>query len=145
MAGNIDGAGPKEEATSAKPIWQMAGLLCPSFSQLLSGEFEAVGMLAINLVRVIEIRLQTHVTMVMERALNSRSLPAFKEGLAKGTGLAFAATALGMVYGLLNSRLTWKWKAKMTKILHDKYFDGMNYYLIGAGGAKNKGDNSPGR
>ena len=91
MAGNINAATQQVDATSAKPIWQMAGLLCPSLKQLLGGEFEAVGMLAINLVRVVEIRLQTHITMIMERALNSRSLPGFQEGLLKGTALAFAA------------------------------------------------------
>eukprot|EP01050_Picozoa_sp_SAG11_P003030 SAG11_NODE_163_length_13928_cov_29.869188_5_plen_252_part_00 len=140
MAGSIDAATKQVDTTSAKPIWQMARLLCPSFKQLMGGEFEAVGMLLINLVRVVEIRFQTYITMVMERALNSRSLPGFKEGLLKGTALGFAATALGMVYGLLNARLTWKWRNKMTKVLHDKYFDGMNYYLIGAGGAKNQSD-----
>ena len=133
MAGNLNAA--TQDVTSAKPIWQMGRLLCPSFKQLLGGELEAVGMLMINLVRVVEIRLQTHITMIMERALNSRSVAGFKDGLLKGTAVAFAATALGMLYGLLQSRLTWKWKNKMTKILHDKYFDGMNYYLIGAGAA----------
>ena len=39
-----------------------------------------------------------------------------------------------LIFGYFKSRMTWKWRYKMTMLLHDKYFRKMNYYFIGEGG-----------
>ena len=34
------------------------------------------------------------------------------------------------MYSYLQARLTWKWRKKLTDMLHTEYFAGINYYLV---------------
>ena len=43
---------------------------------------------------------------------------------------------MNAVYGFFQSRLTWKWRGKLTRLMHAQYFAGINYYLIGPGGGR---------
>ena len=65
--------------------------------------------------------------------LSSRSLPAFRAGLLLGTVVACGGAGLRVLYAYLEARLTWKWRVKLTAVLHEKYFSGMSYYLLGPG------------
>ena len=39
--------------------------------------------------------------------------------------MQFGGAGLRLMYSFLQSRLTWKWRKKLTKVLHDKYFQVM--------------------
>jgi ABC-type uncharacterized transport system fused permease/ATPase subunit len=90
-------------------------------------------MLLIAACRVFELKMQTDLVRQLERTLSTRNLADFKLALAQGTAVQLGGAALRLVYSFLQSRLTWKWRHKLTAVLHDKYFDGMNYYWVGAG------------
>ena len=53
-----------------------------------------------------------------------------------------AGAWLRIIYSYLQARLTWKWRTKLTNILHREYFGGINYYLIGEGGGRGRGGRS---
>lgn len=92
-------------------------------------------MLAICLCRAYELRVSTEVVRALDATLASRNLVHFKAGLLKAVLVSVGGSWLRIVYGYLQARLTWKWRRKLTNLCHDKYFDGMNYYSIGEGGA----------
>eukprot|EP01051_Picozoa_sp_SAG22_P012765 SAG22_NODE_1357_length_4629_cov_10.880922_4_plen_178_part_00 len=110
--------------------------LRPTAKTLFTSEFEALGMLAITLCKIVELRLQTQVVFALDKTLSSRSLADFKAGMIKGTLVACGGSLLRLLYGYLQARLTWKWRKKLTELFHDKYFKGFNYYWLGAGGGR---------
>jgi ABC-type uncharacterized transport system fused permease/ATPase subunit len=125
---------PKKRATSAyEPLWRVWAILRPTWGEILQGEAEAVGMLLIAALRIFELNLQTGLVRQLERTLSTRDLPTFRVALAKGAAVQVGGAGLRLVYSFLQSRLTWKWRKKLTRILHERYFDGMNYYWVGAG------------
>ena len=65
--------------------------------------------------------------------LNSRDIAVFKRGLVQTVGCAIAGAAFRLTYSYLQARLTWKWRNKLTRVCHEKYFRDMNYYFIGEG------------
>ena len=40
--------------------------------------------------------------------------------------MAFAGAWLRIVYGFVHSRMSWKWRKKMTDLVHKNYFTGIN-------------------
>ena len=116
-----------------EPLWKVWAILRPTRSSVLQGDAEALGMLLIAALRVFELNMQTELVRQLERTLSTRNLATFKVALAKGAAVQLGGAALRLIYSFLQSRLTWKWRKKLTTVLHDKYFDGMNYYWVGAG------------
>ena len=72
----------------------------------------------------------------LDRTLSSRSVTDFKAGMIKGTLVACGGSVLRILYSYLQARLTWKWRKKLTRLFHNKYFQGFNYYWLGAGGGR---------
>lgn len=70
---------------------------------------------------------------MLNGTLNSRNFADFRAGLLQGTAVACGGALLRVVYAYLEARLTWKWRGKLTRLLHEKYFAGMNYYMMGPG------------
>jgi ABC-type uncharacterized transport system fused permease/ATPase subunit len=128
-------AAPKGESVNV-PLWKIWNLLRPSWKEIWNGELECVGMLAISCVQMVEIRFKTRFVQLMDTTLVSRDLAAFKFGLKRWVVLALAGAWMRIIYGYTHSRLSWKWKKKLTDLVHDKYFGGINYYLIGEGGGR---------
>ena len=69
----------EEDARRAKrqedmnaPLWKVWGLLRPTLASAFKDEFEMTLMLAICIVRYVELRLQTQVTRTLFGTLNSR-------------------------------------------------------------------------
>jgi ABC-type uncharacterized transport system fused permease/ATPase subunit len=118
------------------PIWKVWALLRPTWKTAFSSESEAMGMVAICVVRIFEFRMQTEVVRALEGTLNSRSLADFKIGMIRSSVVSFGGALLSILYNYLQSRLNHKWRDKLTKMLHEKYFKNMNYYYIGAGGGR---------
>ena len=123
------------------PLWKIWGYLKPDLSLLFSKrwrefEWESLAMLAICGLRLIEFRMQTDVIRVLDGTLNSRNVAIFRAGLIKGTCVQFGGAVLSIIYGFIQSRLTWKWRYKLTNMMHNEYFKNMNYYYVGAGGGK---------
>jgi ABC-type uncharacterized transport system fused permease/ATPase subunit len=123
----------KDDSLNA-PLWKMWYLLRPSWKQLFGEEREMLYMTFLNIMRAAELRLTTSVVKIMDATLASRSLGDFKKGMMYSFGVAIVGSWLRIIYGYFQARLTWKWKNKMTHKLHDMYFKGINYYLIGEGG-----------
>ena len=118
------------------PLWKIWAILRPTAATLFTSEAEALGMLAITLCKIVELKLQTAVMRALDRTLSSRSLVDFRAGLIRGTLVGLGGAWLRMVYGYLQARLTWKWRKKLTVLFHEKYFSGFNYYWLGAGGGR---------
>ena len=116
-----------------EPLRKVWAILRPTWGGMLRGELEAVGMLLVAALRMVELNLQTDLVRQLERTLSTRHLADFKLALAKGAAVQLGGAALRLAYSFLQSRLTWKWRKKLTKHLHDLYFDGMNFYWVGAG------------
>ena len=57
-------------------------------------------------------------------------------GLVRIATLNFGGAVLRIFYSYLQARLTWKWRGKLTRLMHAQYFAGINYYLIGPGGGR---------
>ena len=64
--------------------------------------------------------------------LNSRDIAVFKRGLVQTVGCAIAGAAFRLTYSYLQARLTWKWRNKLTRVCHEKYFRDMNWLTGGA-------------
>jgi len=77
--------------------------------------------LGICVVRIAELMAQTTVTTMLFRTLNSRDIGAFRAGIIRGTLVSVGAAALDIVYNYLQQRLNWKWRVKLTGMMHDKY------------------------
>jgi ABC-type multidrug transport system fused ATPase/permease subunit len=118
------------------PLWKIWGYLRPSWSAAFSSEFECAGMFAIALTKVVELKLQTEVVRALDRTLSSRNLADFKAGMIKGTAVACGGSLLRIIYSYLRARMTWKWRKKLTTLFHEKYFEGFNFYWLGAGGGR---------
>eukprot|EP01048_Picozoa_sp_COSAG05_P020511 COSAG05_NODE_3501_length_2025_cov_10.964174_2_plen_194_part_01 len=118
------------------PIWKVWGLLKPTWKTAFGSESEAMGMIAICVIRIFEFRMQTDVVRALEGTLNSRNMADFKAGLLRSTMVSLGGALLSIVYNYLQSRLNHKWRVKLTDLLHEKYFKNMNYYYIGAGGGR---------
>ena len=122
------------------PLWKMWALLQPSWRSFLQGEAEAAGMLAICVVRIFEFRMQTGIVRALNATLSSRNVTDFKAGLLRSTAVALGGALLRIVYSYLQARLTWKWRVKLTTLLHEKYFAGNAFYLLGPGAKANSPD-----
>ena len=57
-------------------------------------------------------------------------------GLVRIATLNFGGAVLRIFYSYLQARLSWKWRGKLTRLMHAQYFAGINYYLIGPGGGR---------
>jgi hypothetical protein len=77
--------------------------------------------------------MQTRVVRELNACLSSRDVGAFRRGLLRGTNVALGGALLRVGYSFLQARLTWKWRVKLTRAVHERYFTSMNYYLLGAG------------
>ena len=120
-----------------EPLWKIWTLLMPpTLGSVLTDEREMLGMLAISLCRGLEVRLATATARTMGATLASRNLLDFRRGLLQTVGVGLLSSWLSIGSGYLQARLTWKWKKKLTHMLHDLYFKGINYYLIGEGGGR---------
>ena len=116
-------------------IWAAWQLLRPSWQELMAGkELEALGMLVLATTKRWEIKLMVQEVGKLESTFTSRHLPTFVSSLARVIAINACGSAVDMVYSHLQSRLTWSWKRKLTKLLHEKYFCNNAYYLIGPGG-----------
>lgn len=118
------------------PLWKVWALLRPTWSTVRKGETEVLAMLGVCLARALEVRLTTDCVRVLDSTLTSRSIITFRAGLLRYGLVAFVGSWLRIGYGYLQARLTWKWRKKLTDKLHAEYFHGINYYLIGEGGAR---------
>jgi ABC-type uncharacterized transport system fused permease/ATPase subunit len=118
------------------PLWKVWAMLKPTLRSACSDEYESTLMLAICAVRIVELMLQTHVTDVLFRTLGSRDIRMFRRGIVQSTAVSIGAATLDIVYNWMQQRLNWKWRQKLTKVLHEKYFANMNYYFVGAGGGR---------
>ena len=120
------------------PLRKMWALLCPSWRTVFAGEAEILAMFALCLARGVELRLNTSVVRALDTTLANRNVAQFRSGLARGAVLWIGGTWVRILYGYLQARLTWKWRRKLTDLLHEQYFAGMCYYLIGEGGGRGK-------
>lgn len=116
------------------PLWKVWSLLCPSVKDLFTKEPEMLGIGVLCACRYIELRLATSAVTALNTTLVSRSMPEFLMGLRNMTLVSLLGSWLRIGYSYCQARLTWKWKRKLTHRLHDLYFKGINYYLIGEGG-----------
>ena len=116
------------------PLWKVWSLLCPSLRELFTEEPEMLGIAVLCACRYAELRLATAAVTILNTTLVSRSVPQFLIGLRNMTLVALLGSWLRIGYSYCQARLTWKWKTKLTHRLHDLYFSGINYYLIGEGG-----------
>jgi ABC-type uncharacterized transport system fused permease/ATPase subunit len=132
----------KKRAQSQKgglnePLWKIWKLLMPkTFGEAMKDEKEMVGMFCVSLCRGVQVRLAAIVARTMGATLASRNRLDFRRGLIQTVAVGFFSSWLGIASSYLQARLTWKWKNKLTHTLHDLYFKGINYYLIGEGGGK---------
>ena len=133
----------EEDARRAKrqedmnaPLWKVWGLLRPTLASAFKDEFEMTLMLAICVVRYVELRLQTQVTRTLFGTLNSRNRAVFNQGILRSAYVSVGAAILDIIYNYLQQRLNWKWRKKLTDLLHEKYFANFAYYYIGAGGGR---------
>ena len=131
----MSASAPKKERGANQIIWAAWRLLRPSWRDVLTGkELEAVGMLALALTKRWEINFMYDTVGALESTFTSRDPALFWGSLVRVVAISFYGSAVDMVYSFLESRLTWKWKRKLTMLLHEKYFDDKAYYLIGPGG-----------
>jgi hypothetical protein len=119
-----------------EPLWKIWRLLMPGFADILKDEWEMLGMLAVSVCRWPEVRLAAITARTMGATLASRNVVDFRRGLGQMVIVGLFSSWLSIASGYLQARLTWKWKKKLTHHLHDLYFKGINYYLIGEGGGK---------
>jgi len=91
----------EEDARRAKrqedmnaPLWKVWGLLRPTLASAFKDEFEMTLMLAICIVRYVELRLQTQVTRTLFGTLNSRNRAVFNQGILRSTYLSVGAAIL---------------------------------------------------
>ena len=99
-----------------------------------AGRIEALGMLLICLCRSAELTLQTRAVSWLDGTLQTRNVADFKTGLLKIVTLNIGGAFLRILYSYLQSRLTWKWRFKLTDHAHSLYFKSKAYYFIGEGG-----------
>jgi ABC-type uncharacterized transport system fused permease/ATPase subunit len=118
------------------PIKKLWRLLCPSWKQVLGDEKEILAMFALCLCRGVELRLNTAVVRALDSTLANRNVADFRHGLLRGAVLWVGGSWVRIAYSYLQARLTWKWRRKLTELLHQEYFSGMCYYLIGEGGGR---------
>lgn len=125
----------KKERGANAVIWAAWELLRPSWAELLAGkELEALWMLLLALTKRVEINLMINTVGALESTFTSRDAGLFRSSLLRVIAINACGSAVDMVYSHLESRLTWKWKRKLTRLLHEKYFDDKAFYLIGPGG-----------
>jgi ABC-type uncharacterized transport system fused permease/ATPase subunit len=130
MAG--DGQG-QQDGDLNKPLLQILRLFVTWFGQLSetkAGRLEACGMLAICLLRAVELKLSVEAVRFMDGTLNSRNLVDFKVGLVRILVLNLGGSLLQLLYSYLQARLTWKWRHKLTDHVHSLYFRNKSYYFI---------------
>jgi ABC-type uncharacterized transport system fused permease/ATPase subunit len=131
----------RRESASARhdmnaPLYKVWAMVRPTLRTAFTSEAEATLMVAICAVRIAELMAQTTLTNMLFRTLNSRDVGAFRTGIIRGTAVSVGAAVLDIMYNYLQQRLNWKWRVKLTKTMHDKYFANMNYYFMGAGGGR---------
>ena len=125
-----------EEGSVNVPLWKVWALLRPSWATVAKGVTEVLAMLAVCLARAIEVRFTTECVRILDSTLTTRSVAVFQSGLMRYGVVSFLGSWLRIGYGYLQARLTWKWRKKLTDKLQAEYFHGINYYLIGEGGAR---------
>ena len=81
------------------PLWNIWEILKPTTATLFTTEFEALGMLAITLCKIFELKAQTEVMRALDRTLSSRNLVDFKAGLIRGTLVGLGGAWLRILYG----------------------------------------------
>jgi ABC-type uncharacterized transport system fused permease/ATPase subunit len=118
------------------PLRKLWALLRPTWRTVFAGESEIVVMFALCLVQGVELRLNTSVVRALDMTLANRNVADFRAGLLRGSALWIGGTWVRILYSYLQARLTWKWRRKLTDLLHKQYFTGMCYYLIGEGGGR---------
>lgn len=118
------------------PLYKVWAMVRPTLRTAFTSEKEATLMLLICAVRIAELMAQTKLTNMLFRTLNSRSVSAFRTGIVRSTAVSVGAAILDIIYNYLQQRLNWKWRVKLTKTVHEKYFANMNYYFMGAGGGR---------
>ena len=111
------------------PLRKMWALLRPSLRTIFAGESEILAMFALCLARGIELRLNTSVVRALDTTLANRNVADFRAGLARGAALWIGGTWVRILYSYLQARLTWKWRRKLTDLLHKQYFAGMCFYV----------------
>eukprot|EP01047_Picozoa_sp_COSAG01_P034196 COSAG01_NODE_2556_length_7460_cov_14.297786_8_plen_590_part_00 len=116
-----------------KKLWR---LLRPSWKQVIGDEKEILAMFVLCLCRGVELRLNTAVVRALDSTLANRNADDFRRGLLRGAVLWIGGSWVRIAYSYLQARLTWKWRRKLTELLHKEYFSGMCYYLIGEGGGR---------
>lgn len=118
------------------PLWKVWALLRPTWASVRKGETEVLAMLGVCLARAIEVRFTTDCVRILDSTLTSRNFATFQVGLLRYGVVTVIGSWLRIGYGYLQARLTWKWRKKLTEKLQAEYFHGINYYLIGEGGAR---------
>jgi ABC-type uncharacterized transport system fused permease/ATPase subunit len=114
-----------EDADVNKPIWQILNLFRRWFmerAETKAGRIEALGMFTICLCRAAELKLTTRYVAWMDGTLNSRNVADFKAGLVRIMLVNVGGAFLRVLYSYLQSRLTWKWRFKLTDHVHSLYF-----------------------
>ena len=135
MAGGSAEADGADRDVNA-PLWRVWQLLRPSWRDVFSGEAEVVAMVALCLCRYAELRMNTRIVRALDTTLANRNVADFRRSLQLGAALWIGGAWVRIVYGYFQTRLSWKWRRKLTDLLHQRYFRGMCYYLIGAGGGR---------
>eukprot|EP01052_Picozoa_sp_SAG31_P012965 SAG31_NODE_770_length_12217_cov_2.855174_1_plen_151_part_00 len=120
-----------------KPLVVISTLLWRWFGDLSDnsgGRYEACAMVAICACRSVELHWQTSLIRVMDATLQTRDLTSFKAGLIRICTLNLFGAALRVGYSFMQARLTWKWRNKLTGLIHGAYFQRSTFYFIGEGG-----------
>ena len=70
------------------------------------------------------------------KAAAAQNRAVFSQGILRSAYVSVGAAILDIIYNYLQQRLNWKWRKKLTDLLHEKYFANFAYYYIGAGGGR---------
>ena len=135
---------PKLEAGS--PFLSIVRLLRPKFLRWaggwrsqFGGEVEFLCMIVACLSRWKEMSVATSLAYQMETVMASRDTARFLWLLPRCfLWQCFMPATNRLIFRYFQARLTWKWRYRMTEILHNSYFSNMNFYFIGDGGGVGK-------
>eukprot|EP01052_Picozoa_sp_SAG31_P016799 SAG31_NODE_1126_length_9767_cov_5.580058_8_plen_131_part_00 len=104
-------------------------------SDRFGGGVDLVCMVLACVSRWKEMSIATSIAYHMETVMASRDTAAFLRLLPRAfLWQCFMPATNRLTFGFFKARMTWKWRYKMTQLLHAKYFSKMNYYFIGEGG-----------
>eukprot|EP00659_Diplonema_papillatum_P008489 gene8489-13107_t len=119
----------KRRESALRSIWN---LLCPSLTRfdLANGGWQIYAILLLSLARIYLMNQASRIVQRLDFNAMTRDQTEFWAGWRQQLKLSVVSCVHRQTYKYVETSLAVAWRKKLTRVIHEKYFHGKNYYLL---------------